>query len=91
MSGVPDFFPINNNTVTHDKTDSWSVYGQYDFDLTDQVTLVSGLRYTKEKRDFNMTWSTTAASFPTPPSSSARPPPAISPGTIPTTCPIVSS
>lgn len=54
LTGLPDFFPINNNTITHDKTDSWSVYGQYDFDLSDQLTLVGGLRYTDETRKFNM-------------------------------------
>ena len=54
LSGVPDFFPINNNTITHDKTDSWSLFGQYEFDLSDEVTLISGLRYIDETREFNM-------------------------------------
>ncbi len=66
LSGVPDFFPIKNNTVTHDKTDSWSVYGQYDFDLSDQLSLVSGLRYTKEKREFNMVVTDDSGILPNP-------------------------
>lgn len=66
LSGIPEFFPINNNTVTNDETDSWSVYGQYDFDLSDQLTLVSGLRYTDEKRDFNMVVTDDSGILPNP-------------------------
>lgn len=47
-------FPINNNTVTKDKTNSWSVYGQYEYDLTEKITLIGGLRYTAEERKFHM-------------------------------------
>jgi len=54
LTGVPDFFPINNNTITHDKTDSWSVYGQYELDLSEQWTLIGGARFTDEQRKFDM-------------------------------------
>ena len=47
-------FPINNNTVTQDETDSWSIYGQYEYDLTEKFTVIAGLRYTDEEREFNM-------------------------------------
>lgn len=33
-------------------TTSWAVFGQTDLDVTDQVTLVLGARYTDEQRDF---------------------------------------
>ena len=33
--------------------DSWAVFAQFDFDLTDTVTLTAGLRYTDENKDLN--------------------------------------
>ncbi|WP_295803121.1 TonB-dependent receptor [uncultured Microbulbifer sp.] len=33
-------------------TESWALFGQLEYDLTSTLTLVSGLRYTKEKRNF---------------------------------------
>ena len=36
------------------ETDSYSVFGQYEFDLSDRVTLISGLRLMKEEKDFVM-------------------------------------
>lgn len=47
-------FPINNNTVTQDETDSISVYGQYEYDVSDKTTLIAGLRFTNEEREFDM-------------------------------------
>jgi iron complex outermembrane receptor protein len=66
LSGIPDFFPINNNTVTDDQTDSWSVFGQYDFDLSDELTLIAGLRYTDEQREFNMVVTDDSGILPDP-------------------------
>ena len=37
--------------VTLDST-SWALFGQLEYDLSPTVTLVSGLRYTEEERDF---------------------------------------
>ncbi|MDP6673944.1 MAG: TonB-dependent receptor [Gammaproteobacteria bacterium] len=36
------------------ETDSYSVFGQYEFDLSDQLTLITGLRVMKEEKDFVM-------------------------------------
>ncbi len=36
------------------KTDSYSLFGQYEWDLNDQVTLIAGLRVIKEEKDFAM-------------------------------------
>jgi len=33
-------------------TKSWAAFGQLEYGVTDQVKLIGGLRYTKEKRDF---------------------------------------
>jgi len=33
-------------------TESWALFGQLEYDLTATLTLVSGLRYTEEERDF---------------------------------------
>ncbi|WP_346837524.1 TonB-dependent receptor [Microbulbifer sp. SAOS-129_SWC] len=33
-------------------TESWALFGQLEYDLSPELTLVSGLRYTAEKRDF---------------------------------------
>jgi iron complex outermembrane recepter protein len=47
-------FPVNNNTVTQDETDSWSIYGQYEYDLTEKIAVIAGLRYSDEEREFDM-------------------------------------
>ncbi|QIB64944.1 TonB-dependent receptor [Kineobactrum salinum] len=47
-------FPANNNTVTQDETDSWSLFGQYEYDITANTTIIAGLRYTDEEREFDM-------------------------------------
>lgn len=47
-------FPINTNTVYTDKTDSLSLFGQYEWSLTDNWGLIAGLRYTTEERTFDM-------------------------------------
>jgi len=36
------------------ETDSYSLFGQYEYDMTDQLTLITGLRAIKEKKDFDM-------------------------------------
>ena len=36
------------------KTDSYSLFGHYEYDLNDQVTLIAGLRGTKEKKDVEL-------------------------------------
>lgn len=43
---------VEANTVTELNTDSYSAFGQVDYNLTDQLTLVGGLRITREEKDF---------------------------------------
>lgn len=59
-------FPINTNTVTEDETESVAAYGQYEWDLSQTVTLVTGLRYTMEERDFHMVVTDDAGLLPNP-------------------------
>ncbi|WP_226701836.1 TonB-dependent receptor [Microbulbifer elongatus] len=33
-------------------SESWALFGQLEYDLSESITLVSGLRYTEEERDF---------------------------------------
>ncbi len=35
------------------ETESWAVFGQVDYELTDELTLVTGLRYTTDDRDYH--------------------------------------
>jgi outer membrane receptor protein involved in Fe transport len=37
----------------HHANDSWAVFGQASYDLTDRFTLTGGLRYTEDDRDFS--------------------------------------
>ncbi|MBU2978825.1 TonB-dependent receptor [Alteromonas sp. C1M14] len=41
-----------NNTLVSLETDSYSVFGQVDYSLTEDLVLVGGLRYTREDKDF---------------------------------------
>jgi len=53
-AGVDDFALLGAeaNTVTELDTDSFSVFGQVDYRLTDTLTLVGGLRLIQENKDF---------------------------------------
>ena len=57
LAGVDDFalLGLEANTITTLDTTSISAFGQADFALTDRLTLVGGLRFTQEKKDFDGT------------------------------------
>lgn len=44
---------LEANTITELDTDSYSIFGQADYALTDNLTLVGGLRVTRETKDFD--------------------------------------
>ncbi len=46
----PGFPPLT--TVTH-ANESWAVFGQASYDLSDRLTITGGVRYTDESRDFD--------------------------------------
>ncbi|MDY6885385.1 MAG: TonB-dependent receptor, partial [Pseudomonadota bacterium] len=51
LAGSPTTFFLGgeeNNTLVSLETDSYSVFGQVDYSLTDDLVLVGGLRYTRE-------------------------------------------
>ena len=49
-AGATEFLP---NSFVHIDNTSWSIFGQGSFDLSDQMTLTAGLRYTTDEKDAN--------------------------------------
>ena len=55
LAGSPTTFFLGgeeNNTLVSLETESYSVFGQIDYSLTDDLALFGGLRYTRENKDF---------------------------------------
>ena len=48
----PNAFVIPLFSVTGQEHDAWSVFGELNYDLTEQLTVTVGGRYTDEKKDF---------------------------------------
>ena len=48
---IPGFFVIDVDAGQD--TESWSAFGQFEFDLTDQLTVIGGLRYTEEDKEMD--------------------------------------
>ncbi len=46
--------PFTANPRTISDLKAWALFGQMEFDLTEQLTLVGGLRYNSESRDFSI-------------------------------------
>lgn len=48
--------PLVGQFTTHfdQSTDTWSIFGQADYDLTDRLTLSAGVRYTDEQKDVDI-------------------------------------
>ncbi len=44
---------VNIDVEYKQETTSWSLFGQTEFDLTEQLTLIGGLRFTKENKELN--------------------------------------
>jgi iron complex outermembrane recepter protein len=45
---------VDDETVTSYDTQSWALFGQLEYDLTDQWSAILGARYTSEEQDFHM-------------------------------------
>jgi iron complex outermembrane receptor protein len=45
---------VDDETVTSYDTKSWALFGQLEYDLTDQWSAILGARYTSEEQDFHM-------------------------------------
>lgn len=50
--GAPGQQPFDLGSDAHLKTDSYSLFGQFEFDLTDTLTLIAGARAIQEKKDY---------------------------------------
>ena len=48
------FSAIDVGTIAEMETDSYSVFGQYEYDISDNFTLITGLRVIREEKDFSM-------------------------------------
>ena len=46
--------PIDVGTVAQLETDSYSIFGQYEYDINDKLTVIAGLRGMREEKDFNL-------------------------------------
>ena len=56
FANYPGATPLTGDTVTDfdQSTDSWSLFGQADFDITERLTLSGGIRYTDEQKDVDL-------------------------------------
>jgi iron complex outermembrane recepter protein len=59
-------FPVNTFSAIKDNTESWALFGQYERELTDALTLITGLRYTDEIREFDMVVTDDSGILPNP-------------------------
>ena len=46
--------PIDVGTVAELETDSYSIFGQYEYDISDRLTVIAGLRAMREEKDFGL-------------------------------------
>ena len=46
--------PIDVGTVAELETDSYSIFGQYEYDISDRMTVIAGLRAMREEKDFGL-------------------------------------
>lgn len=52
IAGSAPFAPVDIGVVADLQTDSYSLFGQLDYDLSDVLTLTTGLRLIREEKDF---------------------------------------
>ena len=45
---------IDVGTTAQLETDSYSIFGQYEYDISDQLTVIAGLRAMREEKDFGL-------------------------------------
>ena len=66
FAGFPlpaSFFPVDgfSTTTNQQQHDSWALFGQFDYQLTDDLVLTTGLRYTEENKDLVANYTETNA------------------------------
>ncbi len=52
------------NHIADQEHESWAIFGQFDYNITDQLILTAGLRYTQEDKDMNTVFTETIAGAP---------------------------
>lgn len=61
---LPDMVASHTSKQEHQ---SWAIFGQFDYDLSEEVTLTAGLRYTEEEKDmvttFEENWEPSQPAF----------------------------
>jgi iron complex outermembrane receptor protein len=58
FTGTPFSNPIvHNNPVDSSDLDVYALFGQLEFDITDRLTAIAGVRYNEERRDFSVDYS----------------------------------
>lgn len=62
--GIPDGEPWDAPNDQELETDSYSLFGQVEYDLTDQLTLIVGARVILEEKDFKLTSLASISSDP---------------------------
>lgn len=50
INAIPELLGIHN--AWEQDTESYAVFGQVEFDLTDELTLIAGLRWSQEEKDY---------------------------------------
>ena len=53
IAGSPPFAPVDIGVVADLRTNSYSLYGQFEYDFNDTVTGIFGLRMIQEEKDFS--------------------------------------
>lgn len=53
IAGSPPFAPVDIGVVADLETDSYSLFGQVEYDFTDRLTGIFGLRAIREEKDFS--------------------------------------
>lgn len=54
IAGSPPFAPVDIGVVAELQTDSYSIFGQLDYDLTDTLSATVGVRVIREEKEFDM-------------------------------------
>ncbi len=54
IAGSPPFAPVDIGVVATLKTDSYSLFGQIDYALSEQLSVTGGLRIIREEKDYDM-------------------------------------
>lgn len=55
LEGVAQTDSARQETTASVDAENWSVFGQVEYDFTDQITVIGGLRWSDDQKDFSLT------------------------------------